>query len=122
MLGLGEHTGEPADGGNGHAVSHRDLFATWTWTSDAPLSYGSVRDVLGSLPSAVYRAKGFLYLSDAPEQRVVAHVVGRRVDLRPSGSWGDAEPRTELVFVSLEQSVDAAGIADRLAATAVTHG
>ena len=101
---------------------HNDLFATWTWTSSQPLSYEAVRAVLVSLPSAVYRAKGFLYLIDAPEDRVVAHVVGRRVDLRPSGCWGSAQPRTELVFISLDAHAHSTAIGDRLAVTVASPG
>ena len=96
--------------------THSDLFATWTWTSSRALSYAPMRSLLSSLPRDVYRAKGFLYLAEAPEQRVVAHVVGRRVDLRPSGHWGGASPRTELVFVSLEDGIDAVGLGRRLGA------
>ena len=94
---------------------HADLFATWSWTSPRPLEYAAVRAVLGSLPSAVYRAKGFLHLVEAPDQRVVAHVVGRRVDLRPAGSWDGAKPRTELVFICLEPRLDAVELQVRLA-------
>lgn len=96
---------------------HGDLFATWTWSSPQPLEYAAVRSVLGSLPSDVYRAKGFLHLVEAPGQRVVAHVVGRRVDMRPLGPWDGAQPRTELVFISLDSRLDAAGLEARLAGT-----
>ena len=113
--GAGEPAGSPPR-------THSDLFATWTWTSSRPLSYTSMRSLLGSLPSAVYRAKGFLYLAEAPDQRVVAHVVGRRVDLRPSGQWGSAPPRTELVFVSLEDGIDTVGLRERLAAAVAPDG
>ena len=119
LLGLDGGRTEPGAGeppGN-LPGTHSDLFATWTWTSSRPLSHAPIRSLLGSLPSAVYRAKGFLYLAEAPEQRVVAHVVGRRVDVRPHGSWDGALPRSELVFVSLDHGVDAAGIRARLAAT-----
>ena len=118
-----DRAGTGAGGGETPAVrlggvplpGHGDLFATWTWTSPRPLEYDAVRSVLGSLPSSVYRAKGFLHLVEAPDQRVVAHVVGRRVDLRPSGSWGGAEPRTELVFISLEPRLDAPALRELLA-------
>ena len=108
---------------NGHAddeapvAAHDDRFATWTWTSSRPLAYESVRDVLRSLPASVYRAKGFLHLAEEPQQRIVAHGVGRRVDLRPLGLWDSAPPRTELVFVSLEPHIDSVGLRRRLAAT-----
>ena len=50
----------------------------------------------------VYRAKGFLDVEAAPGVRVVAHVVGRRVEIRPEGDWGSEVPRSQLVFVSLD--------------------
>ena len=93
---------------------HSDAFATWTWTSFQPLSYGLVRAALTSLPASVFRAKGFLHLVEAPGRRVVAHVVGRRVDVRPLGSWEGEQPRTELVFISLDPSVDAARVRAQL--------
>ena len=113
--GAGEPAGSPPH-------THGDLFATWTWTSSQPLSYASMRSLLGSLPSAVYRAKGFLYLAEAPDQPVVAHVVGRRVDLRPSGQWGSAPPRTELVFISLENGIDTVRLREQLAAAVAPDG
>jgi G3E family GTPase len=120
LLGL-DH-GRPEPGADEPAGSepqaHGDVFTTWTWSSSSPLAYAAVRDVLLSLPSNIYRAKGFLHLAEAPGQQVVAHVVGRRVDIRPSGSWGSAQPRTELVFVSLENGIDTAWLHGRLAATA----
>lgn len=124
LLGLDGGRADPAavEPAGPPPPTHSDLFATWTWTSSRPLSYASVRSLLGSLPSAIYRAKGFLYLAEAPEQRVVAHVVGRRVDLRPSGQWGSTPPRTELVFVSLESGIDRVGLRERLAAAVAPDG
>jgi G3E family GTPase len=104
--------------GVGATGGHSDSVATWTWTSTQPLAYEAVRNVLSSLPVGVFRAKGFVHLAEAPDDRVVAHVVGRRVDLRPLGDWGSAPPRTELVFISLDGAIDEATLTSRLAATA----
>ncbi len=96
---------------------HGDAFATWTWVASQPLSYQAIRAVLTTLPASVFRAKGFLHLVEAPGQRVVAHVVGRRVDIRSAGSWDGAQPRTELVFISLDPDVDAARVRAQLEET-----
>lgn len=96
---------------------HASTFATWTWTSTDPLSYQAVRAALASLPASVFRAKGFLYLADAPDRRAVAHVVGRRVDIKPLGAWDVEPPRTELVFISLDPEVDAARVRAQLEET-----
>jgi G3E family GTPase len=61
---------------------------------------------LSQLPPSVFRAKGFLHLAEAPTERVVAHVVGRRVDVRPLGTWNGTTPRTELVFIGLGDAPD----------------
>ena len=101
-LGVGGCNAHPTRAAHDHGAA----FATWAWTTSEPLAYRAARKALASLPASVFRAKGFLYLAEVPEQRVVAHVVGRRVDVRPLGPWNGAEPRTELVFVSLDPDVD----------------
>ena len=93
-------------------------FATWSWTSTHPLDPSSIRNVLLNLPSAVYRAKGFLHLAGDPTSRIVAHVVGRRVDMRPIGGWGGDRPRSELVFISLDSEIDIVALREALASTA----
>jgi len=121
-LGVNSRSDKPVSGGAGlrrtmPATDHSESFATWSWVCDQPLSYGPVRRVLASLPPDVYRAKGFLYLAEACEQRVVAHVVGTRVDVRPLGTWDGVQPRSELVFISLRHGIDVSSLRERLAET-----
>lgn len=104
VLGVGGASARRRQRSGGH--DHAAAFATWTWTASEPLAYGAIRRALASLPASVFRAKGFLLLAEAPEQRVVVHLVGRRVEMRPLGPWNGAEPRTELVFVGLDPDVD----------------
>lgn len=121
VLGVAGDGGRvPADGGA--PAGHVDGLATWSWTSARPLSLDAVRRVLGSLPAGVFRAKGFLHLADAPADRIVAHVVGRRVDIRPNGGWDGASPRSELVLIGLAGAIDPGTLRRRLAATAVGEG
>lgn len=112
VLGIG---GPRVSGEGEHAAdAHTASFTTWTWTGVEPLRYHAVRDALASLPTSVFRAKGFLHLTEEPERQVVAHVVGRRVELRPLGRWNGATPMTELVFVSLDPTVDRDRVGARL--------
>ena len=97
------------------AADHAHGVTTWAWSTPEPLCYDRIRAALASLPECVFRAKGFLDLVEAPGQRVVAHVVGRRVDIRPHGSWDGEPARSELVFVSLDPGVDIASVSERLA-------
>jgi len=111
VLGLG---GAGATAVGGHEHDARAAFSTWAWTSSHPLAYDAVRSALAALPPSVFRAKGFLYLADRPDERVVVHVVGRRVEMRPLGPWNGAAPRTELVFVSVDPGVGPAQVVARL--------
>jgi G3E family GTPase len=74
------------------------------YSSSQSLAYRGARTVLETLPPTILRAKGFLHLADAPNLRFVAQVVGRRVSIDVSGSWGDDPPRSELVFIGLESA------------------
>ena len=107
----------PEHAGHDHAAA----FATWAWTSTEPLRYQAVRSALAALPASVFRAKGFLHLAESPDEQVVAHVVGRRVEIRPFRPWNGAARRTELVFVSLDADVDQAHVGAQLAATIATE-
>jgi G3E family GTPase len=118
LLGVGREPGD-ASGDTRRpvgaaSVQHDRQFSTWTWSSSRPVALGAVRSILGDLPSHVYRAKGFLHVIEQPDQRVVAHVVGRRVDLRPIGTWDEGQPRCELVFISLDPRRDGTALGQLL--------
>ena len=116
VLGVGGRYEGVTD--QGHSENgHTEAFATWSWTSSRPLAFDAVCSALASLPASVFRAKGFLYLAEAPDDCVVAHVVGRRVDVRRLGPWNGSHPRTDLVFISLDPDVDQARVHDQLDAT-----
>ncbi len=64
-----------------HFHEATDLFSTWSYETDEPLALEALREAMRKLPGSVYGAKGVLYTSDAPNQRAVLQVVGRRVDI-----------------------------------------
>jgi G3E family GTPase len=103
---------------------HSDVFSTWSYETDQPLALEALREKMRRLPGSVYRAKGVVYSADAPQQRVVLHVVGRRVDISIQGDWGKRAPRTQIVAIGAAGGIDACLLNETLescvAATAVT--
>jgi G3E family GTPase len=93
-----------------HRHDHSKMFSTWSYETDRPLSLEALRDAALKLPVNVYRAKGVIYPSDAPERRAVLQVVGRRVDISLVDNWGGRTPRTQIVAIGAPGSVDAAAL------------
>jgi G3E family GTPase len=92
------------DGHHGH--DHTNAFSTWSYETDRPLSLEPLREAARKLPGNIYRAKGIVYASDAPERRAVLQVVGRRVDISIQEEWGQRAPRTQLVAIGEAGSID----------------
>ena len=86
--------------------SHDHAFATWSWTSDRPLSLIQLRQVLEQLPETVYRCKGVVQLEEMPVARYVLQMVGKRHRLEESGSWGDKHPQSEIVLIGARGGFD----------------
>jgi G3E family GTPase len=82
-----------------HRHDHSQMFRTWSYETDRPLSLEALREAASKWPVGVYRAKGVIYSSDAPERRAVLQVVGRRVDISLADAWGRRTPRTQVVFI-----------------------
>jgi G3E family GTPase len=82
-------------------------FDTWHFLSDDPLNESALRTAVRELPAAVYRCKGFVQLADKPNERTVLQTAGRRTELTSLGPWGELTPRTDLVVIGAEGSIDA---------------
>lgn len=78
---------------------HDHYFATWTWTEARPLSRAALEAALTTLSPTLYRAKGFVYLAEAPGERHLLQMVGPRITLEPAGGWGLEAPLSALVFI-----------------------
>jgi len=92
---------------------HRFL-TSWAWQSPLPLALGRLRDAFDSLPDAIYRAKGFLYLDDVPSQKILLQMVGRRSSLNAAGAWGKDVPATRIVMIGACDAFDAAALQSAL--------
>ena len=114
-LGLEVHVhadGEAHDHENEHHHKHSRepdhtlVFSTWSYRTDKPLSHSEVRHAVKTLPAAIYRAKGVVYLDETPNRKGIVHVVGQRARLIIGEPWGDEIPGTQLVFIGAYGGID----------------
>lgn len=96
-----------------HRRDHAQLFDTWSYETDRPLSLEALREAASKLPGNIYRAKGVIYCSDAPERRAVLQVVGRRVDISLQTRWGWHEPYTQVVAIGAPGTLDGAALREK---------
>jgi G3E family GTPase len=90
---------------HGHGPHDTSRFTSLTYETDRRLAYRKVQAALESLPPGIVRAKGTLYLADAPYLRFVAQMVGRRVTVDVDRPWGEETPRTQLVVIGAPGSI-----------------
>ena len=109
---LGIHTErEPP---RGAVPGHASAFRSWSITCDTLLDAGKVRAMMDGIPAAILRAKGILWLSDAPDQRTVYQRVGPRWSYTAAGRWNAGKPESSLVLIGPVGMLDATQWCDRL--------
>ncbi len=126
----GGHTcSDPACADHDHDHGDHDhwrAFSTWSYETDQPVALEALRDTMRRLPGSVYRAKGVIYTTDAPQRRAVLQVVGRRVDISLQEEWGQHTPRTRIVAIGAAGSIDAnllqAAVASCISAPSTASG
>ena len=82
-----------------HGHDHSQLFKTWSYETDEPLSLAALQESARRLPASVYRCKGVVHTVEDPGRRTILQVVGKRVDIAPGGAWDDGGPRTRMVVI-----------------------
>ncbi len=92
--------------GNDPEHDHGHEFKTWSYQSDRPMSLEAVRQMAKKLPGGIYRCKGVVYAVEAPAQRAVLQVVGRRSDVSLYDDWGETQPRTQIVAIGAPDAID----------------
>ena len=107
LLGL-EHQQDTVS--KGHASSHQHHheldFETWSFESYNPLRLDFLQELLSHLPATVFRAKGFLYTTDKPADRLLLQMVGRRAVISVNRQWQSERPQTRLVFIARSGTCD----------------
>jgi G3E family GTPase len=104
----------PADRDGCHEHDHSAAFSTWSYETDQPLALEALRETMRKLPGTVYRVKGVVHTTDAPQRRTVLQVVGRRVDISIQEEWGQRPPRTQIVAIGAVGSIDATFLEEAL--------
>jgi G3E family GTPase len=89
-----------------HGHDHSKVFSTWSYETGQPLRLDTLRETLRRLPGTVYRAKGVIHSTDAPQRRAVLQVVGRRVDISIQEEWGQRAPHTQIVAIGAAGGLD----------------
>ena len=102
---LGE-LGPTPDSPDTGATHHVD-YDTWSHERSGPMDRAALEAFIRALPDGVFRAKGFVHLSDDPEHRYVLQIVGRRVSLtRDARPVAGEEYRSRLVVIAAPGTLD----------------
>jgi G3E family GTPase len=113
---LGARRDEGAsNGGAVHDHPAHPEYASWSWSSPAPVNGTGLTEMLPELPAGVMRGKGFLLLREDPDTRYEFQLVGRSWHIRRLGGWGERPRRSQLVLIGLPGSIDERGLDARLA-------
>lgn len=111
LLGVGGAASAASEHDHGpHDVA---AFTTLSYESRCRLAYRKVQAALEALPPKIFRAKGTLYLADAPNLRFVAQMVGRRVMIDVDRPWGEETPCTQIVVIGTPGSITPDDLAAR---------
>jgi len=105
-----------------HGHDHSKIFSTLSYETDRPVALEALRETMRKLPGTVYRAKGVVYSTDAPQRRAVLQVVGRRVDISLQDDWGERTRRTQIVAIGAAGSIDPSLLENTLASCILRVG
>ena len=78
---------------HGDRHDHSQVFRTWSYETDEPLSLEALRESAGKLPASVYRCKGVVHTVEEPDRRAILQVVGKRVDIAVGDEWNGRDRR-----------------------------
>ena len=95
---------------HGHRHDHSQVFRTWSYETEEPLSLEALRETARKLPASVYRCKGVVHTAEEPGRRVILQVVGKRVDIAVGDEWNGREPRTRIIAIGAHDGVDGAAL------------
>jgi G3E family GTPase len=93
-----------------HRHDHSQVFETWSYETEEPLSMEALRETARKLPASIYRCKGVVHTAEEPGRRVILQVVGKRVDIAVGDEWNGRAPRTRIIAIGAHDGVDGAAL------------
>jgi G3E family GTPase len=81
-------------------------FSSTSFETDEPVSLKLLKKAVKKAPGSIYRMKGVVLSTEAPDRRVILQAVGKRVDIAVEGPWGNRTPRTRVVAIGAKGAVD----------------
>jgi len=90
----------------GDFQTHGAMYASGSYVSDTPFEHPFFEAWLATLPEALLRAKGVIFLQEDPERRFFLQMVGARWKLTPGQHWGSEKPQSRLVWIGLKDQFD----------------
>jgi G3E family GTPase len=91
---------------HGDRHDHSQVFRTWSYETDQPLSLDALRESASKLPATVYRCKGVVHTVEEPDRRAILQVVGKRVDIAVEEEWNGGERSTRIIAIGAHDGVD----------------
>ena len=79
-------------------TEHHADYQAMSWVCRQALDLDRLQALLARFPTGILRAKGVLFVSQAPDLRGVFHLVGKRAALSFEGNWR-GKPCSELVIL-----------------------
>jgi G3E family GTPase len=102
-----------------HPVHADQAFATLVLHQTGPVDRAALADCLNNLPEGIFRAKGFLSLSDTPDGPALLQLVGRRWSLSPVAARAGA---TGLVLIGQGETLGRGAVTHQFAALGLLPG
>jgi G3E family GTPase len=107
LLAVGRFDFSQLKSDHGHQTNHGQVFSTWSFETDQPLSLEALADLVKKkLPGNIYRCKGIVYTAEYPDRRVILQAVSRRSDVSLEEEWGEQGPRTQIVAIGAPDSIN----------------
>ena len=80
-------------------------FSSTSFETDEPVSLELLKRAVKKAPRFIYRLKGLVLSTEAPDRRVILQAVGKRVDIAIGDHWGNRTPRTRVVAIGAKGAV-----------------